>query len=173
MSDLQTEQGATRTRTVTWEDPTSVGPQTIALSGLDIMQRIRDGALPPPPMARLIGFECVVAETGEIVMEISPDGSVENGLGIAHGGMVATMLDTAMGAAANTVLPAGKVSVTLDLTITYLAAVKRGSAPIRATGKVTNVGRRTIYVVGEVRARADKLVAHAVGNFSIIDIPAG
>src|SRR4029453_8932251 len=83
-------------------------------------QAIRDGTLPPPPMARLIGFDCVEAERGRIVMQLTPDQSLENPVGLVHGATAAAMLDTAMGAAAHTRLPGDKATVTLDLHITYL-----------------------------------------------------
>jgi uncharacterized protein (TIGR00369 family) len=101
-------------------------------------------------------------------MRLEYDPSLENTMGMLHGGAAATMLDTAMGCAANTLLPAGSAVVTLDLTITYLRPITARQTPILATGRVVNLGRRTIYVSGEVRGAGDKLLAHAVGNFSIV-----
>jgi uncharacterized protein (TIGR00369 family) len=158
----------TRTRAVAWQDPAAVRGQAAGWTGLEIMRAIRDGTLPPPPMARLIGFACVVAEPGEIVMELVPEQSLENTMGLLHGGTAAAMLDTAMGAAAHTLLPADKATVTLDLTITYLRPLTQASGPVRATGKVLNLGGRTAYVQGEVHDGASRLAAHAVGNFSIV-----
>lgn len=160
--------GATRSRTVTWQDPAAVRRQVEGQTGLEVMRGIRDGTLPPPPMARLIGFDCVVAEPGEIVMQLTPEQSLENTMGMIHGGAAAAMLDTAMGAAAHTMLPADKAVVTLDLTLTYLKPVTAASGPIRATGRVLNLGGRTAYVTGEVRDAADRLMVHAVGNFSVV-----
>lgn len=156
-----------RERTISWHDPIDAAPLVSGLSGLEIMRGIRDGTLPAPPMARLIGFRCVTAEPGEIVMRLEYDPSFENTMGMAHGGVAATMLDTAMGCAAHTMLPTGSGIVTLDLTITYLRPITAKDTPVAGTGRVINVGRRTIYVGGEVRGRDDILLAHAVGNFSI------
>jgi uncharacterized protein (TIGR00369 family) len=105
------------------------------MSGLEIMRGIRDGTVPPPPMARLIGFDCIGAEPSEVVMELNPDSSLDNGMGLLHGGTAAAMLDTAMGAAANTMLPPDKAVLTLDLKLTYLRPLRLSSGPIRATGK--------------------------------------
>lgn len=157
-----------RSRTVTWASPEAVRAETAGLTGLEIMRGIRDGTVEPPPMARLIGFRCVVAESGEIVMELTPDESLENMLAMLHGGAAATMLDTAMGAAAHTTLPLGKAAVTLDLTLTYLRPLTAANGPVRATGKVAHAGSRNIYVLGEVRDGKDRLAAHAVGNFSVV-----
>ncbi len=162
------EEAHTRSRTVTWQDPAAVRAASAGQSGLELMRGIRDGALPPPPMARLIGFRCVVAEPGEIVMELDPEASLENTLGILHGGAAAAMLDTAMGAAAHTVLEAPKAAVTLDLKLTYLRPLTVQSGPVRARGKVMNLSARNVYVEGWVHDGRDRLAVHAVGNFSVI-----
>ncbi|PZQ61353.1 MAG: PaaI family thioesterase [Phenylobacterium zucineum] len=160
--------GDVRTRTVEWTDPSAVRAQAQGWTGLEIMQAIRDGRLPPPPMARLIGFRCVEAEAGRIVMELEPDQSVENTVGLVHGATAAAMLDTAMGAAAHTKLDAEKAVVTLDLHITYLRPVTVKSGPLRAVGVAVSVGARNAYVTGELLTGDGKLAAHAVGNFSIV-----
>lgn len=157
-----------RSRTVEWRSPGAARDQAAGWTGLEIMRAIRDGVLPPPPMARLIGFRCVVAEPGEIVMELAPEESLENLMAMIHGGAAATMLDTAMGASAHTMLPAEKAVVTLDLKLTYLRPLTVASGPIRARGKVLNLGRTNVYVEGEVRDGAGRLAAHAVGNFSVV-----
>ena len=157
-----------RRRTVEWVDPAAVRAQADGWSGLQIMQAIRDGLLPPPPMARLIGFDCVEAEPGRIVMQLTPEQSLENPAGLVHGATAAAMLDTAMGAAAHTKLPGGKGIVTLNLHVTYLKPLTLASGPLRAVGEVVNLGARNAYVTGELRSGDGVLAAHAVGNFSIV-----
>lgn len=161
--------GALRERIIQWHDAGLAGPLTAGMSGLEIMRGIRDGTLPAPPMARTIGFRCVVAEPGEIAMRLDYDGSLENTLRMLHGGVAATMLDTAMGAAAHAMLPLGSAVVTLDLTLTYMRPIDARNTPVTATGRVLNVGRRTVYVSGEVVDRHGALTVHAVGNFSILN----
>lgn len=156
-------------RTVEWTDPAAARAVSAGWTGLQIMQAIRDGRLPPPPMARLIGFQCVEAEVGRIVMVLSPDPSLENTIGLVHGATAAAMLDTAMGAAAHTRLDAGSGVVTLDLHITYLRPLTLASGPLRATGTLVSLGRTNAYVTGEMVDGAGKLAAHAVGNFSILN----
>ncbi|MFT3809801.1 MAG: PaaI family thioesterase [Micropepsaceae bacterium] len=158
----------TRSRTVTWQNPEAARAEAAGKTGLEIMRGIRDGALPPPPMARLIGFRCVVAEPGEIVMELDPEESLENTIGILHGGAAAAMLDTAMGAAAHTVMAAEKMVVTLDIKLTCLRPLTVKSGPVRARGKVMNLSARNAYVEGWVHDGKDRLAVHAVGNFSVI-----
>src|SRR6266481_1381845 len=110
----------TRNRICECQDPREVREQADGLSVLDRMRAIRDGKLPPPPIARVIGFHYIGAEPGEISIELQPEQSLENTSGTLHGAVAAAMLDTAMSAAAGTLLPADKRTITLDLTITYL-----------------------------------------------------
>jgi hypothetical protein len=86
-----------RERVVEWQAPGPVAKAAAAISGLEVMGAIRDGILPPPPMARLIGFRMTVAEPGRIVMELAPHESLENTIGLLHGATAAALLDTAMG----------------------------------------------------------------------------
>lgn len=158
---------AQRSRHVTWTDPAQAAGEAAGLDGLAVMRAIRDGRLPGPPMARLVGFQCVVAEAGEIAMRLEHDPSLENAIGLIHGGAIASMLDTAMGAAANTRLPAGAGVVTLDLTITYLRPVSALNCPVTATGRLAHLGGRNAYVLGELHDATGQLCAHAVGNFFI------
>src|SRR5215813_6180274 len=88
--------------------------------------------------------------------------SLENTSGALHGAVAAAMLDTAMSAAAGTLLPADKRTITLDLTITYLEPLTIESGPIRAIGRVVDLAERTAYAAGEVRDGAGSLAAHAV-----------
>lgn len=168
MREFDTPPEARMERRVIWHDPARVPAMVEGLSGLEIMRGIRDGTLPPPPMAKLIGFRCILAEFGEVAMALEHDLSIENTIGMVHGGATATILDTAMGCAAHTTLPIGSGIVTLDLNITYLRPFTVRNSPVVATGRVTNAGRRMIYVTGEVRDGGDNLMAHAVGNFSVL-----
>lgn len=158
----------TRNRIIEWQDPGAVREQADGSSVLDIMQAIRDGKLPPPPIARLIGFHYVGAELGEIVIELLPEQSLENTSGTLHGAAAGAMLETAMSATVATLLPPDKRTTTLDLTVSYLKPLTIESGPIRAIGRVVDLAERTAYAAGEIRDGAGSLAAHAVGVFSVI-----
>jgi len=157
-----------RQRIVDWQAPGPVVKAAAAMSGLEMMCAIRDGILPPPPMARLIGIEMRVAEPGRIVMELDPHESLENTIGLLHGATAAALLDTAMGCAISTMLPVGQTSVTLDLKLTYLRPLSVRSGTISAEGKVVKLGRQTSYAEGFVRDAAGNLAVHATATFSMI-----
>ena len=157
-----------RHRVVEWQAPGPVARAAAGLSGLETMCAIRDGILPPPPMARLIGFEMRIAEAGRIVMELDPDESLENTIGLLHDATSAALLDTAMGCAIATMHPIGQASVTLDLKLTYLRPLSVRSGRVSAEGKVVKIGRQTSYAEGFVRDGADNLAVHATATFTMI-----
>ena len=157
-----------RHRVVEWQAPGPVARAASGMSGLETMCAIRDGILPPPPMARLIGFEMRVAEAGRIVMELDPDESLENTICLLHGATAAALLDTAMGCAIATLQAAGQTPVTLDLKLTYLRPLSVRSGTVSAEGKVVKLGRQTSYAEGFVRDSTGNLAVHATATFTMI-----
>jgi uncharacterized protein (TIGR00369 family) len=157
-----------RERVVDWQAPGAVAHAAATMSGMQAMCAIRDGLLPPPPMARLIGFRMSVVEPERIVMELDPEESLENTIGLLHGATAAALLDTAMGCAISTMLPAGQGSVTLDLKLTYLRPLSVRSGTIAAEGKLIKLGRQTSYAEGFVRDGKGNLAVHATATFSMI-----
>jgi uncharacterized protein (TIGR00369 family) len=153
-------------RIVDWQDHGAVRAQADGLSVLDTMRAIRDGRLPPPPIARLLGFHYVEAEPGEIVIELQTGQSLENSAQTLHTGVAAAMLDTAMSAAAGTLLTINKGAVTLDLKISYLKPLTIESAPIRAIGRVVDLAELTAFVTGQIHDGEGSLAVHAVGVVS-------
>lgn len=157
-----------RERVVDWQAPGPAAKAAAGMSGLEAMRAIRDGVLPEPPMARLIDFRLRVAEPGRIVMELEPHEALENSIGLLHGATAAALLDTAMGCAIATMLPAGQGAVTLDLKLTYLRPLTVRSGTISAEGKLIKLGRQTSYTEGFVRDGADNLAVHATATFSMV-----
>ncbi|TYO64686.1 PaaI family thioesterase [Bradyrhizobium hipponense] len=157
-----------RQRVVDWQAPAPVAKAVTGLSGMDAMLGIRDGHLPPPPFAKLLGLTMAVVEPGRIVMELEPREDLENTIGLLHGATAAALLDTAMGCAISTRLEAGQGSVTLDLKLTFLRPLSVRSGMISAEGKVIKLGRQTSYCEGFVRDGKGALAVHATATFSMI-----
>lgn len=157
-----------RERVVAWPAPGPVAKVAAAMSGMEAMCAIRDGRLPGPPMAYLIGFRMSLVEQGRIVMELDPEESLENTIGLLHGAVAAALLDTAMGCAISTMLPAGQASVTLDLKLTYLRPLSVRSGTVAAEGKLIKLGRQTSYAEGFVRDGKGNLAVHATATFSML-----
>ncbi|WP_374470006.1 PaaI family thioesterase [Phenylobacterium sp.] len=159
--------GALRTRTIEWASPQPFRAELAGLSGLQMLEGIKAGRLPPPPMARVVGFAIGEVEPGRVVFELEPREDLENLAGMLHGGVAATLLDNALGAAVHTVVEHGQGVVTLDLKVSYLRPISLRSGLVRAEGRVLHHGRQTAYAEGDVRDARGALCAHAVGNFAI------
>ena len=94
-----------RSRVVTWEDPMSALPMLASLDGLSYLQAVSRGEIPIPPIAALMGFTGFTAEEGKVIFTTDPQEYHYNPLGTVHGGMVATLVDTALGCAVQSLLP--------------------------------------------------------------------
>jgi len=108
VSDVEQGWGAPRAKTVQWYDP-AVTAAGSGLSGLEFLRAIRDGKLPPAPIAALMGFRPTEVEPGRVVFEGTPDESVYNPIGMVHGGYVCTLADTVAACAVHTTLEAGTI----------------------------------------------------------------
>lgn len=154
-------------RTVTWHDPADALAEAATLSGLEYMQRMGAGELPLSPIAELMGMKGVSAKEGEVVFSFTPDASMVNPLGIVHGGPICTLLDSVVGCAVHTTLPAGVGYTSIDINVSYLRAPAVG-VELTATGRVTKPGRRVAFAEGEVRDPDGKLVATASSSCLIL-----
>jgi uncharacterized protein (TIGR00369 family) len=149
-----------RTRTVTWEDPTAGAARGASLSGLEHIRAIMAGTLPPAPIAQLMGFDVVEASEGRCVFTVEPAEYHYNPIGVVHGGLAATLLDSCMGCAIHTALPRGKGYTTLEIKVNYVKALRRDTGPVRATGTVIHVGNRVATAEGKIQDASGKLYAH-------------
>jgi len=130
------------------------------LSGLDYMRRVANGEVEGAPMVRLLGMRMTEVDPGRVVLTAEMRPEHENGLGIAHGGFAATLLDSALGCAVNTVMPAGKIFTTLEMKINFIRAVQRGTGPLTCIGTVIHAGSKTATAEGRVVDANGKLYAH-------------
>ena len=121
----------TRERTVTWEDPVNLWDEASALSGVERLQMVVDGKLPAPPMARLMDIRIVEVSNGRAVFAGTPADFHYNPIGVVHGGLVCTLLDTVAGCAVHTTLPAGfaYTSIELKVNVPRLFDIPRCSSP--------------------------------------------
>jgi uncharacterized protein (TIGR00369 family) len=153
--------GAVRSRTIQWHDPLAARETFKALSGLEILEGMRAGRFPRPPMLAVFDIRPVEVATGLAVFECRPDESMYNPLGTVHGGVVCTLADTAGACAVHTTLPAGATYTSVDIAINYLRPVTVDSGVLRATGRIIKPGRRIAVAGVEVTDAAGKLVATA------------
>lgn len=152
-----------KSREIQWQDPAETLAKAATMSGLEYMRAMRDGEMPISPIGQLMNMRGVSAEEGEVVFAFTPDESMLNPLGIVHGGPICTLLDSVLGCAVHTTLPAGTGYTSIDITISYLRSPRVGEELV-ATGRVTKPGRRVAFAEGEIRDGDDKLIATATGS---------
>jgi uncharacterized protein (TIGR00369 family) len=131
------------------------------MTGLQLLEALRDGHIPPPGVIRTLGGGIDSVEEGRVVFWLDPDDRHTNPMGTMHGGVLATLLDSAMGCAVQSALPEGVAYTTLQLAVSYVRPVLPGTRRIRAEGTVLHVGSRTATAEGRVTSEDGKLVAHA------------
>lgn len=135
-------------------------PVRKTLSGLEYFQRIAAGTAQPPAMVSLLGLRIVEVEVGRVVVTGTATEAFYNGLGVAHGGWTATLLDTALGCAINTMQPAGRVFTTLELKINYTRPLRREVGEVRCEASVIHAGNRTATAEARVIDRTGAVYAH-------------
>ncbi len=117
--------------------------------------------MPAPPIAELFGFQIVEAEHGRAVFALEPAEWMYNPIGMVHGGVAATLLDSCMGCAVHTTLAAGVGYTTTDVQVRYIRAMSSASGRVLAEGRVVHAGRRTATAEGRLFLESDgKLIAH-------------
>lgn len=159
-----------RRRIVEWEDPAPGVALMPTLSGLDYLRAMIDGALPPPPIARLMDMTLVDAGPGTATFVCEPDESHYNPIGTVHGGLVCTLLDSVLGCAVQTTLPQGQGYTSIEIKVNYLRPVRAGSGPLTCVGTVTKPGNRVAFADGVVTDASGKTVATATGSLLVFPI---
>ena len=146
------------------ETPAPTVGARYALSGLEYMRQLMTGEVPPSGMGQLMNFKLVEVSEGRAVFTIEPDERHYNGLGIAHGGLAATLLDSALGCAINTMMPAGKIFTTLEMKINYVRPLRRETGEVRCEASVIHVGGRVATAEGRIVDASGKLYAHGTAT---------
>ena len=142
-----------------------------SMSGLNFVRAIFARTLPEPPiMEGVEPFDCT-AEPGAVVIHSVPGIRHYNPIGSVHGGYAAILLDSAMGLAVQTTLPAGTGYTTLEFKISFVRGMSKDTGKIRTEGKVLNAGRRVATAEARIIDGAGKLVAHATTTCLVFEIP--
>ena len=157
-----------RTLTVTWQDPMALAQAARSMSGLDFLRAVRDGTLAPAPIQALVGMKLVEVEEGRAVWEIAPAEQHYNPIGVAHAGIAATLLDSAMACAVHSTLPQGRGYSTLEFKINLVRGVTLKAGVLRATGTVVHAGKSTATAEGRLEDAGGALYAHATTTCIIL-----
>ncbi len=157
---MSAEKEGARTRTVSWEDPRALAEAGRGVSGLEFLQRVASGELPRPPISALMNFGLAELGEGWAVFTVEPAEYHYNPIGVVHGGLAATLLDSAMGCAVHSTLPAGAGYTTLEFKVNFLRPLTAETGEVRCEARVIHVGGRTATAEGRVTDAGGKLYAH-------------
>ncbi|MER5508728.1 PaaI family thioesterase [Streptomyces sp. NPDC059690] len=160
-----------RSRTYDWDDP-AISAATVGQgSGLHFLREILAGRLPAPPIAATLGMDLEEVDHGHAVFSLEPGEEHYNPIGSVHGGIYATMLDSAAGCAVQSTLPQGMAYTSLDLTVKFLRPITADTGKVRAVGSVLSSGRRTALAEAQLLDSADRLLAHATSSCMLFPVP--
>ena len=146
--------------------------QIAGRSGMEVFEAIFAGELPPAPIGETLDFVPIHMEPGAAIFQGRPQRRHYNPLGTVHGGWFATLLDSAVGCAVHSTLPAGKGYTTLELKVNMVRPLNDRVPVVRAEGKVIHAGRKVATAEGRIIGPDGKLYAHATTTCLIFDHPA-
>ena len=175
-ADAQSEQtngsaivspGGERHREHRWEDPAIAAAAARDMDGMTFFGEILAGRLPPPPIAATLGFDLVSVEKGRVVFGLTPAEFHYNPIGSVHGGVYATLCDSACGCAVHSMLPAGAFYTSLDLATRFIRPVTADTGRLLCEGTVSHLGSRTAVAHARLTDAAGKLYAEATSSCMI------
>lgn len=141
------------------------------MTGREFVQALAAGEAQPPPMARLIGLRVAAVGDGEVTIACDADEAFYNPMGIVHGGLLCTLLDTAMGLSLQTLLDPGTGVTTIEIKVNFLKAVRASDGELTGVGRVVKCGRRVAFAQADLRDGAGNAVANATSSLLIAERP--
>lgn len=170
LSRWQADEASVRARLaeVGWTPPSQLAGRT----GMEVFEDIFAGRLPSPAIGATLDFLPVHVEPGVAVFQGNPNTRHYNPMGGVHGGWFAAMLDSAVGCAVHSMLPAGRAYTTVELKINIVRGLTEAVPLVRAEGKVIHMGRQVATAEGRLVGHDGKLYAHASTTCLVFDAPA-
>ena len=154
-------------------DPTHLAPipiETIrTLSGVEMFRKIIAGELPAPPVSAVANQRIVEVEEGRVRWECSPPPNFVNPMGGVHGGWAMTVLDSALGCAVQSALPAGRGYTTMEAKVNLTRAPKIGTT-YRSEGTLLTLGRRSATAEARITDADGRIVAFGTTTCLVFDI---
>ena len=144
--------------------------QPSAMTGLRLFELYRDGKMDPTGIASLLDIRCAEVEDGRVVFTCKTRPDFANPHGLLHGGIAATLLDSAMGCAVHTTLPANQAYTSLDISVRYIRAGSIDGGELRAEGRVVHRGRKVRTAEATLTDEAGKLIATATSSLMVLPL---
>lgn len=156
-----------RNKIITWDDPKSCTRDAANITGLDYLKSIKNGNLNPPPVAMLVGYKIIDVAYGHAIYELNPEEYHYNPFSSVHGGIISTLLDTAMTASVLSTLQKGIICSTIEIKVNFTRPVTSGTGRLRCEAKPLHVGKRIATVEGKIKGNDGRLYAHGTSTCSL------
>ena len=140
-------------------------------TGLEQMQAMLDGLLPFAPIAKTLDFSLIQVGQGVALFQGRPGPGHLNPMGGVHGGWCATMLDSALGCAVHTMMPAGRGYTTAELSVNFVRGLSPRVGRVRAEGKVIHCGKQLATAEARLFGPDGTLFAHATTTCLVFELP--
>jgi len=160
-----------RTRSYSWADPADLRQAAMTSTGLEFISRSLSAGGSPAPIGATIDMRTAGVKEGEVTFAITPQEFHYNPLGTMHGGIFATILDSACGCALHTTLAKGQGFTSLTLEIKFLRAATAETGELRCTGKVVSRGRTVATTEAVLQDARGRLYATATSTCMIFAAP--
>jgi uncharacterized protein (TIGR00369 family) len=157
-----------KTRTHSWDDPAPTVGAAVDATGLELLSSLASGDLPAPPIMSTLGFDGFAVGPGWAKFTLTPAEHHYNPIGSVHGGVAATLLDSAMGCAVHSTLGKGVRYTTVDLQVSFVRPLTAHTGPVRCEGSVVHVGSRIATAEGRIVDDEGTLYAHGTATCLIV-----
>jgi uncharacterized protein (TIGR00369 family) len=145
--------------------------EVLPLSGLQLIQGMLTGHTPPATFSKTLDFLLVEVSKGKAVFQGQPGTSHLNPMGTVHGGWFSTLLDSALGCAVHSMLPAGRAYTTAELNVNMVKALTPKVSRVRAVAEVVHCGKQLATSQARLVGADGTLYAHATATCLVFDIP--
>lgn len=161
-----------RTRTISWGDPQNSKRDAVAsISGLDYLKAIKENRINPPPVANLVGYKICEVDNGYAAFELNPAEYHYNPFATVHGGILSTLLDTAMTSSVLSTLPKGVSCTTIEIKVNFIIPVTADTGILKCEASPLHVGKKIATVEGKLKDKNGLLHAYGVSTCSIFQMP--
>lgn len=155
-------------RSYAWQRVAQGASPLAAMSGVDFFRGLADGSIPEQPITSTIGWTVATVEPGMLRLAFVPRPWLFHAAGLLHGGVIATLLDSAMSGAVLSTLAQGQGCTTTQLSVTPIRGIRLDDGPFTVEGRVTHAGKRIGVATGEVRDPHGRLFAQGSASCLIL-----
>lgn len=152
---------------VDWTDPGEIGAKWMQLDGREFLEQIGRGEIPLPPILSVLDISEGSVGEGWIEFSMRPQGYMLNLAGTVHGGVLATLVDSALTCALVTRLPKGMACTTIDLQMRFFRPAHLSADRLTARAEIVNIGKTLGTTMGEIRDSKNRLLTHATSTLAI------